>query len=262
MPQSKGQEIDLSTSVRRQFGAAAANYAVSGVHAGGPNLDAMLARAGLRGKERVLDVGCGAGHTAHAFAARAAEVVALDMTEEMLATTARLAREKGLGNLTTRSGVAEALPFPDASFDVVTSRLCAHHYADPARATSEAARVLVPGGVYLLIDSISAEEPVQDTYLNAIEVLRDPSHVRNYRVSEWRAQFQSAGLSFEVAGHWTLRLLFDDWIARIGTKPELVTGLRALIDAAPREVRAALGFGPDTGYDWSIPIALVEGRKV
>jgi hypothetical protein len=86
--------------------------------------------------------------------------------------------------------------------------------------------------------------------------------VRNYRVSEWRAHFTNAGLTCEVQGHWTLRLHFEDWIARIGTKPELVTGLRALIDAAPTEVRAALGFAPETGYDWSIPIALVEGRKV
>ena len=160
------------------------------------------------------------------------------------------------------SAGAEALPFPDGSFDVVTSRLCAHHYADAAAATREAARVLRPGGQYFLVDSSSPEDPVQDTFLNAIEVLRDPSHVRNYSLSQWRALFADAGLSAEVGGRWPTRLGFESWIERLSTPAALVTGLRALIDAAPSEVRAAFEIGPETGYDWSIPIALVAGRRV
>jgi len=253
--------VDLDTQVQRQFGAAAANYAVSGVHAGGPNLDEIVTRAALRGHERVLDVGCGAGHTALALAQGAAEVIALDLTEEMLATAAGLARDRGLTNVWFKRGRAEALPFADGSFDVVTSRLCAHHYADAAAATREAARVLRAGGQYLLVDSVAPEEPVQDTYLNAIEVLRDPSHVRNYTLSEWRAMFEGAGLAVEIGGQWTLRLRFGDWVARIGTPAPLVAGLRALMDAAPSEVRAGLGIAAATGHDWSIPIALVAGRR-
>ena len=252
---------DLSSVVQRQFGAAAGNYAISGVHSGGPNLDEIVARAALRGHERVLDVGTGAGHTALALARGAREVVALDLTEEMLAQAAGLARERGLANVWFKRGRAEARPFPDASFDVVTSRLCAHHYADAAAATREAARVLKPGGQYLLVDSYSPEDAVQDTYLNAIEVLRDPSHVRNYRLSEWCALFRDAGFAVEVGPRWTLRLGFDEWVARIGTPAALVTGLRALLDAAPSEVRATYEISPETGCDWSIPIALVAGRK-
>ncbi len=255
------QGADLDTKLQRQFGAAAANYAVSAVHAGGPTLDALVERAALRGTERVLDVGTGAGHTALALAKHAAEVIALDLTEEMLATAAGLARERGLANVWFRRGRAEALPFADASFDLVTSRLCAHHYADPAAATREAARVLKPGGQYLLVDSFSPEDPVQDTYLNAIEVLRDPSHVRNYKLSEWRAMFDAAGFEVEVGPRWPVRLEFDSWIARIGTPAPLAAGLRALMDAAPSEVREALAITGETGHDWSIPIALVAGRR-
>jgi SAM-dependent methyltransferase len=255
------QSADLDTQVQRQFGAAAANYAVSAVHSGGPTLDAVVERAALRGTERVLDVGTGAGHTALALAKRAAEVIALDLTEEMLATAAGLARERGLANVWFRRGRAEALPFADASFDLVTSRLCAHHYADPVAATREAARVLKPGGQYLLVDSFSPEDPVQDTYLNAIEVLRDPSHVRNYKLSEWCAMFDAAGFSVEVGPRWPVRLEFDGWIARIGTPAPLAAGLRALMDAAPSEVRETLRIARETGHDWSIPIALVAGRR-
>src|SRR5262245_61701175 len=203
---------DLSSVVQRQFGAAAGNYAVSNVHAGGPNLDEIVARAALCGRERVLDVGTGAGHTALALARSAREVVALDLTEEMLAQAAGLARDRGLSNVWFKRGRAEALPFPDASFDVVTSRLCAHHYAAAGGATCEAPRLLKPGGEYILVDSYSPEDSVQDTFLNAIEVLRDPSHVRNYSLSQWCAMFRDAGLVPEVGGRWPTRLGFESWI--------------------------------------------------
>ena len=137
--------LDLGESIRAQFGAAAANYAVSGVHSGGPNLDAMLERAALRGTERVLDVGCGAGHTALAFAPHARDVIALDMTEEMLEQTARLAAQRGLGNVALQKGLAEALPFPDGFFDRVLHVGGINAYADPARALAEMARVARPG---------------------------------------------------------------------------------------------------------------------
>src|SRR5262249_28521303 len=91
--------VDLESKVQRQFGAAAGNYVVSPVHSGGPTLEALVERAALSGTERVLDVGTGAGHTALALAPRAREVIALDLTEEMLSAAAGLARERGLSNV-------------------------------------------------------------------------------------------------------------------------------------------------------------------
>ena len=78
---------DAKQRVRDQFGPAAARYAVSDVHVGGPDLTAMLRAVALTGRERLLDVGTGAGHTALAFAPRVTEVVALDLTEAMLEQT-------------------------------------------------------------------------------------------------------------------------------------------------------------------------------
>jgi len=132
--------MDQTQSIQQRFGAAAAAYAVSAVHRGGPDLDAMLAAGVASGRERVLDVGCGAGHTALAFAERAASVVALDLTPAMLEQARRLAAERGLANVRFEQGNAARLPFPDASFEVVTSRLAAHHVAEPAAMVREAAR--------------------------------------------------------------------------------------------------------------------------
>ena len=122
--------MDRSDSIRDRFGPAAAAYAQSAVH-GGPDLDAMLAAGELEGRERVLDVGCGPGHTALAFARRVAEVVALDLTAPMLEQAQRLADERGLRNVRFERGDAAALPCGSDAFDVVTSRLSAHHYARP-----------------------------------------------------------------------------------------------------------------------------------
>jgi SAM-dependent methyltransferase len=254
-------EVDIKQSVQRQFGAVAASYATSAVHIGGPDLDAMLAAVTPRGVERVLDAGCGTGHTALAFAPLVAEVVGIDLTEAMLEQARQLAAERGLKNVQFQHGDVEQLPFPDAAFDIVTSRYSAHHYPHPALALREFARVLRPGGLFLLVDVVAADDPTQDTFLNAIELLRDPSHVRDHALGQWRAMLGAAGFADELLGTWPLRLEFAAWVTRMKTPPLAVGQLKALLDGAPREVRAAMAIDAQD-YSFSIPLALLRGVKV
>ena len=177
--------METKDSVQKQFAPVAANYATSVVHVAGPDLTAMLAAADARPDQRALDAGCGTGHTALAFAPQLAEVVALDLTEAMLAQGRKLARDRSITNVTFQRGDVERMPFPDASFDLVTSRYSAHHYPHPLAALREFMRVLKPGGTFLLVDVVSPELPAQDTFLNAIELLRDPSHVRDHTIEQW-----------------------------------------------------------------------------
>lgn len=250
--------MNQSESIVDRFGPAAAAYAASPVHRSGADLDAMLELGTGAGVRRVLDVACGAGHTALAFATRVPEVVALDLTPTMLAQAEALAEERGLENLTFQLGNAGSLPFPDAAFDVVTSRLAAHHFADPVRAVEEAARVLRPGGIFLLSDIMAPDAPVLDTFLNAFEMLRDASHVRDHRVGEWRTWFEAAGLRSEAHGPWSMDIGFEAWVERIGTPAGAVTGLRALFDHAPTPCRNAFAIGD--GYDFQLQVAVVAGR--
>ncbi|MBL8129330.1 MAG: methyltransferase domain-containing protein, partial [Chloroflexia bacterium] len=104
----------VQDSVQEQFGPVAAAYVTSAVHAGGPDLEAMVAAGNLQGTERVLDVATGAGHTAIAFARQAAEVTAFDLTAAMLATAQELAAAQGVTNIAFVAGDAGHLPFPDA----------------------------------------------------------------------------------------------------------------------------------------------------
>ncbi len=253
--------MQLEIAIQKLFGAAAARYAASEYHGGGADLAAMLAAAAPRGDERVLDVGCGAGHTALAFAPRVREVVGLDLTQAMLDEAMALAVRRGLGNLRFERGDAMALPYPDACFDLVTCRQCAHHFERPETALREAARVLRPGGCLVVVDSVAPDDPAQDTFLNAIEVLRDPSHVRDHAVSCWLAMLAAAGLAAECRETWRLAIDFGDWVRRMGTPPARVALLRELLAGATDGVRAGLAIRAEEPAGFEIPVALFVARR-
>ena len=173
-----------------------------------------------------------------------AEVIAYDITPQMLAETARNAAERGLTNVAIRQGAAEHLPFADSSFDIVTVRHAPHHFADAAQAVREMARVAKPGGRVIIVDSRSPEDPALDREFNHIEKLRDPSHVRNYRPSEWRAMVTAAGLriTFEELDFYTENgrpMDFAAWTRRANTPPAAIAELARLFrDASPALIEA------------------------
>jgi len=212
-----------------QFSGTAASYATSQGHAHAGTLESLVSLLGLRPDDRALDVGTGAGHMAFAVAPHVGEVVAFDLTPTMLEHVAEEAARRGLSHVGTVQGVAEKLPFEDGRFTVVTNRLSCHHYEDVPASVNEAARVLAPGGRFLLVDTIVPEDDVLDREINEIELLRDPSHGRNLRVSEWRKLVEDAGLTIVSAttGWYAdgTRLDYESWVTRIRTpeanRPEL-----------------------------------------
>ncbi|MHA4869735.1 class I SAM-dependent methyltransferase [Duganella sp. PWIR1] len=224
--------------VAQQFGNTASAYLTSSVHAQGADL-AMLREmaAALPKRPVVLDLGCGAGHAGFAVAPVAESVTAYDLSPEMLAVVAGAARERGLDNLVTRQGDVAELPFADASFCMVVTRFSAHHWLDVPAALREIKRVLKPRGVVVIIDITAPETPLHDTTLQAVELLRDGSHVRDYRPSEWLRMLDDAGLKAERVNDWKLQMKFDEWTARMRTPAERVTAIRSLLHSAPQETR-------------------------
>lgn len=251
--------IDVKGSVQQQFGRFAANYATSAVHVSGPDLTAMLDAWPLRGDELVLDAGTGTGHTAFAFAPAVGRVVAVDLTEPMLDQARRLAAERQVANVEFRQADVEHLPFADAVFDLVVSRYSLHHCPHPLTVAQELSRVLKPGGGLLLVDVVSPENPAADTVLNAVEILRDPSHVRDHSVAQWRQMLESAGLRVDQVGAWPVRLEFESWVRRMDTPAPTVAQIRGLLDLAPAEAREALRVEPD--HSFCLPVALLVGRR-
>jgi ubiquinone/menaquinone biosynthesis C-methylase UbiE len=151
----------LTKSLAQQrFGKAAADYATSEVHAKGESLKRLVELAEPKSHWRVLDVATGAGHTALAFAPHVAKVTATDITEEMLREARKLAASRGLANVRTLLAKAEDLPFPDASFDLVVCRLAAHHFDDMKGFAAEAYRMLMPGGMIGIVDTIAPDASI------------------------------------------------------------------------------------------------------
>ena len=227
--------------VAQQFGNTASAYLTSAVHAQGADLTALRdIAANLTGSSKrpvVLDLGCGAGHASFAVAPVAQSVTAFDLAPEMLAVVAGIAQERGLPQIVTQQGNVTSLPFADASFCMVMTRFSAHHWFDVPAALQEVKRVLKPGGVLVVIDITAPESPLHDTTLQAVELLRDGSHVRDYRASEWLRMLAEAGFGGERVDGWKLDMQFDEWTARMRTPAERVTAIRSLLRGAPQETR-------------------------
>jgi ubiquinone/menaquinone biosynthesis C-methylase UbiE len=245
--------------VDQQFGSRAAAYLSSTVHAQGADLQALVALVDAQAQAHVLDLGCGAGHVSFNVAPRARAVVAYDLSAEMLDVVARTAADRGFTNIVTRQGVAEQLPFEDQSFDCVLSRFSTHHWREFEAALREVVRVLKPSGIVGFVDSISPGRPLLDTYLQAVELLRDPSHVRNYSRAEWDAAMVRAGLRPQSVSVYCLRLDFASWVERMGTPKIHVDAIRALQATSSESVARYFEIGPDGSFN--LDVALFEAAK-
>lgn len=200
-------------TIREQFGKNASSYVTSTPHARGRSLTRLTEVIDALPDWQVLDVATAAGHTAFAFAPRVAHVRATDITDEMLEVARKQAKERGLDNVTVEYADAEALPYDDGSFDLVTCRIAAHHFVDVGPFLGQATRVLRPGGLLAVVDNVVPEGPPGD-YVNGFEKLRDPSHGRCLSMTEWRAQFSIAGVELVHQETIDKEMVFEDWAAR------------------------------------------------
>ena len=226
-------------SVKKQFGANADAYVTSKVHAKGASLARLIALTNPQPDWRVLDVATGAGHTALAFAPHVAEVIASDVTPEMLEKTAVLAQERNLTNVKTEEGDAEALPFPNASFDCVTCRIAPHHFPRIDQFVRESARVLKSGGVLAVVDNIVPDGDA-GKYVNAFEKLRDPSHGHCLTIAEWETDFVQAGLDILHSETMEKSMEFEWWARRMTNDDALVVQIKQMLLEATNGARAFL----------------------
>ena len=235
----------MTDELRAQWAAVAEHYGRGWSHADGPDL-AWLVEALRPGPEdRAVDIGAGAGHATLALAPHVAHVTAVDPTPEMLAVAERLAAERDLANVSFVRATADALPFPDASLDAAISRFSIHHWPDPPAALREVARVLRPGGRVVLVDLVAPEDAHLESFLTAVEVLRDPTHGRVLRPSDWRAALAGAGLVGDIVREWRFRHDTEDWLGRTAPAAWRADAVRRLLREAPADARAALEIAVD-----------------
>jgi ubiquinone/menaquinone biosynthesis C-methylase UbiE len=233
--------------VQQQFGAHAAAYATSSVHAKGASLGRLVELVRPLSSWQALDIATGAGHTAAAFAPHVARVIASDLTEEMLQEAAKLAATKGFANMETARADAEALPFEDARFDLVTCRIAAHHFPDVPTFVAEVWRVLKGGGTFALVDNISPD--VESTPGFANPELRDAVLADN---------------AFAVGAKERVpkEMEFQPWAERMGCDAATVERLHAMLTEGAPALKAFLKPRVDDGKLWfTLDEAIVIARK-
>ena len=199
----------------------------------------MLEKLPLDSAHTALDVATGTGEFARALSKRVASVVGIDATETMLKEGERYLRERGIDNISFQGGVAEALPYEDESFDVVTSRFAFHHFADPKPVVSEMARVCKRGGYVLVVDIVPPDTSAETEY-NYYEWLRDDSHTRCLAERELQTLYALFGLDAVSARSRDTEMPLLEWFDFARTPEERRQEVLQAIEAE-------LGGGTRTG---------------
>lgn len=193
-------------------------------------IDKIRKTAELTEKMNVLDAGCGPGIITEAIAPYVYKIVAYDLTLKMVEAARVRCESAGLYNVEYKTGMIESLPYQNEYFDRVVSRLVMHHLPEPIKGFKEMFRVLKKGGKLILADIISVEEPKNELLHNALEVLRDPSHVRMLPLSEIIEDLVSTGFEILFEDFWIKEREFSEWIA-ITNSPERVEPLKTVMSA-------------------------------
>ena len=241
------------TLVQEQFGKTAASYLTSTPHAKGASLERLIALTAPQKDWRALDIATGGGHVAYIFAPHVARVWATDITQEMLDLVRAEAHKRGLANIRTAYAKAEALPFEDASFDLVTCRIAPHHFDSIQDFLAEVQRVLKPNGIFALVDNVVPGGSVGD-YVNAFERFRDPSHLRAWTMEEWRDALKRAGFAIQHEEQIYKKMEFKSWAARHDVNMQ--NFLRSMLALATPEVKQVL---EPAGEGEALTFRLCEG---
>jgi SAM-dependent methyltransferase len=182
-------------------------YRESATHATGDDLDLVVRWCGPGPGVNVLDVATGGGHVARRLREAGLEVVSSDPAPGMQP------------DVVCR---AEHLPFADGSFDLVVTRVAAHHFDDIQQAVLEMARVAATA--VLIVDNAYMGEDVEEA-----EKLRDPSHMRNYSEAEWRSFVEAAGFRVAELQHFEKPIELQPWLDRCGCEGEDAERVIALL---------------------------------
>lgn len=218
---------------------AAEQYA-RGEHRSGADLDLAVEFASPRGTERVLDVGSGGGHMALALSPRVNSVVLTDPVRAMLDAARRIFDEAGRSNAEFVSAAAEKLPFETETFDIVSSRLAAHHFEDLDVAWQEMKRVLKPAGIFVLVDTVAPDDIESAGFLHAVETLRDPTHRHTLTTDQWVRLSESNGFHVERTEIVRKAHDFEPWLERGGQGAATLDLVRTRFASAPAKAKTAL----------------------
>ena len=242
---------------RDQFDATAQHYATSTPHQHGDSL--AIVRKWVAGNryDSALDIATGPGFTAFAIAPYCNTVIASDISTAMLNQAKASATGRQLTNIETRFADATALPFPDATFQLITCRTAPHHFNDIPKFINEVSRTLIPGGTFILVDTTTVEDKEPRAWHHNVELARDPSHAKALTPDEWNAALQQGGFTVADTAFTRVNMTFRDWVNRSNTPDDVVRQLEQEFANATFQVRNHFKVSPinntaDFTFSWPV----------
>jgi ubiquinone/menaquinone biosynthesis C-methylase UbiE len=244
-----------------QFTRQAAPFAAAAAIRNEEALNRIVQWAGTSADDTVLDVACGPGLLACAFARAAQHATGVDLTPAMLEQARKTQQEQGLNNVSWQQGDVYSLPFPEAQFSIVSSRFAFHHLQDPLSALKEMKRACKPGGRIVVADM--SPLPEKAAALNAAELLRDPSHARAMPVDELRGLFEQAGLAVPQVSSYRMEGELEDLLSRSFPNEGDADRLRTIFADSITDNTLDLNTRLENGkIFYSFPVAVLVARKI
>ena len=239
---------EVQRAAQEQFARQSHRYGQGHILENVDDVRAAAEKMSLPACAKVLDVATGGGHTGLYFASLGHDVTLADLAQPMLDRAAKAAAERGL-KIATRQHAAEQFPYADATFDLVTCRVAAHHFSSPEDFVRETARVLKAGGWFLLIDgSIEDDQPEAEEWLHQVEKFRDPSHHRFLSPRNWSRLCERHGLAVKQAALTPFKQPDLNWyFETAATSPENRKKVLDLIAQAPDSARKQFGVAEEDG---------------
>lgn len=239
---------DVQRAAQEQFGRQSHQYGRGHVLENIDDVREALEHISPPKGAKALDIATGAGHTGLYLASIGFNVTLADLAQPMLDRAARTAADRGL-TVQTRQHAAEQLPYPDATFDLVSCRVAAHHFSSPADFIRETARVLKPGGFFLLIDgTVEDGQPEAEAWAHDVEKLRDPSHNRLLTPNAWSKLCRENELTVRHVFVAPFKQPDLNWyFEAAATSPENRAKVLDLVANAPASARKLFRLGEEDG---------------
>lgn len=223
--------------IREQFSRTAAAYVEAKHFSSGPDLHETERLLQPTLEDNMLDVACGGGHVALYFSPKVRQVVASDLTMQMLKKAQEHIAEEGLvDNVIFREADAEDLPFPAGSFTLLTCRIASHHFADVPRALKEFHRVLRRGGRMVIIDTLLPSDPDIAEFFQDMELMRNPTHVKAFSQEEWQSMIADAELILQEMLIIPKVHDFQEWVKTAGLNRTKIQQLNKFFMDAPKKI--------------------------
>jgi SAM-dependent methyltransferase len=249
-------EMDHNARILDQFTRQAVPFATAPATRSQEALDLIVRMAEAGPGDTSLDIACGPGLLACAFARVVRHATGIDITPAMLEQARKTQEEQGLENVTWEQGDVLALPFPEAHFSIVSSRFAFHHLLDPLAALREMKRVCKPGGRIVVADM--APTPEKADALNAEELLRDPSHVRALPEAELVGLFSQVGLGHPRIAHDRLEGDLENLLSRSFPNPGDAERIRKMFEGSVQDDALGLGTRRKNGKIlYAYPVAVL-----